>query len=1072
MAKKHKISSKIKLMTLVVFAFVSVVTATGFYAGTVRAGCVTTSYGTTCSGGGSGAGGGRCGNSSDHWWVDTCYGAVWVKGTADSDHIAFPGSPGGNIKTSYVDGCKSNGGAYYALTYQAYNPSTQMPIVGDYRGLVQVRDISKWLGLGEGTKYSDAGTTFKYFAGVTENWDDVYSAWDSAQKKGLAFDTAWLDTSYFCYDPNNLRSTFSATSTIKVDAQTGLGSTIDQTSDPDGETKASVQTTAAETKVQFWHNLKYNGEAVFPDGASTPEVSSYWTVRDHDWNDVGAGRLIADQSYRTNARGANATGHLGEETVTVSLQPGESKTVCHNISYRSKTYDFLPQQNQTGYDGDPKGDVGKSQGCVTVTRVSGDNPDDCEYTGTCPKGDAWFQSTSTVSIGDIPRKDGGKDVEAMSDTSDPDGTSGDVESEESMDAAIANNNHAGWIAFSVDYETTSVDVNFVHNITYTNSFNFESDDTVPAASTYWNVYSDIGSGSSGTFTVNSSKVSQPSGDLYANTVNVPLPNEGDKVTVCQTIQYDPKYISFRVLADHDGRLGHRLSHQYYEYGLSGHGTGRSKACAQVTRRKRPQGVPYSTGGSGEATGAPNTTVMYAGEKASSIGWNNLTASGSMSNRLTAFQSIVYLVAPDKNMDSSNPLTKGGRIYDSSMSPCNYYNGKTGYEWCQVVSNSPSGGMSISSGRHAADIAIAVPDLVGYKYCNSAGWFWEGYVWRCHGSGKDRTCGWERNPSGDHWFIYDSACRTIAKKPSVAFWNSGLYASGSIKSSSSPRYTIQNNLNTRNMVTANGAETLYGSWSEHLSVAAYGPISGFASGSAISLGNANKNIAENYSTLSIANSDKNNIGNSQIGPNPSLRTRLNTYLSQPLGSSISSFSSIPSNSDKTQVFVANGTLNIDHNIEVNGQYNNIYQIPKTVIFVNGNVNIKPGVTRIDAWIIATGTINTCQTDTSSDTAQFRAGSFNNGNRGTTTITHIGNVGTGAEAPVCEDQLVFNGAVIAGGVNLKRTYGSDPESSQPTARYTPAEIFDLSADNYFWAYAQAGRYNSSYTEAYSRELAPRY
>ncbi len=41
-----------------------------------------------------------------------------------------------------------------------------------------------------------------------------------------------------------------------------------------------------------------------------------------------------------------------------------------------------------------------------------------------------------------------------------------------------------------------------------------------------------------------------------------------------------------------------------------------------------------------------------------------------------------------------------------------------------------------------------------------------------------------------------------------------------------------------------------------------------------------------------------------------------------------------------------------------------------------------------------------------------------------------------------------------------------------RFSPAEIFSLGADDYLWAYAQAGRYNSSYTDAYTRELPPRY
>ena len=38
-------------------------------------------------------------------------------------------------------------------------------------------------------------------------------------------------------------------------------------------------------------------------------------------------------------------------------------------------------------------------------------------------------------------------------------------------------------------------------------------------------------------------------------------------------------------------------------------------------------------------------------------------------------------------------------------------------------------------------------------------------------------------------------------------------------------------------------------------------------------------------------------------------------------------------------------------------------------------------------------------------------------------------------------------------------------------TPAEIFNLRADAYLWAYSQASRYTEAQT-TYTRELAPRY
>ena len=86
-------------------------------------------------------------------------------------------------------------------------------------------------------------------------------------------------------------------------------------------------------------------------------------------------------------------------------------------------------------------------------------------------------------------------------------------------------------------------------------------------------------------------------------------------------------------------------------------------------------------------------------------------------------------------------------------------------------------------------------------------------------------------------------------------------------------------------------------------------------------------------------------------------------------------------------------------------------------------------------------------------------------------------------------------MASSLTLHRSYGSDPKirrndaykgsnalqnlnectddnSSECSKRYSVGEIFNFRADSYLWAYAEAGRYDSSYTESYSRELAPRY
>lgn len=1021
------------------------------------------------SGGGSGSSGGSCAPAGSTKWSDTCFGATWKKYTADSDHITIPPSQGGGTKGGTITNCLKYGGEYYRLGLELYNPRT-MQRYYEQVGLVPVRQIRKWLGYGEG---SWAGTQWNEFSD-TENWDEVYENFMIAKKKGYV-STEWADTAWFCWYEGwkSQDSAFSATTNVAVEAQPGLGAPVSAASDPDGDTSITVRTTAETTDIKFWHNISYDGAMNFPLDATAPDVSTYWTVYDDKTN-----QLLADNNFKLNARGANVSGKLGESTVTVKLQPGETQTVCHTISYRSKTIGFsLAPGSDNVYQPDYRGDEEDSKGCITVIRTPDGYVDDCEFTGTCPKGDAEFYSTSTVSINDVYRNeetDNGSshaviDVPAQSDTSDIDGTQGSPDSEDSMNNT---NKRAGWLAFSVDYNTTSVNVDFWHNITYNNNFSFANNDVVEKASTVWSITGSAGSTGSGTFTVENSKQNQTSSNLTAvqQTVQVDLPKEGETYTVCQSISYQPKFISFYVTGDHDGWLGHAESHSYYDYGIKvnepiASNRGGSQACVQITRRKRPEGVPYLPG-DGDPTGLPSSNILYAGEPASPVGWSNLQASGSLSNRLKRFESITYLVPP--NVEFYDGITKGRTVYTTTSSdyPCTYYKEKSEVNWCQIMTTSPTGGLTIYTGKHSISIAIATPDLVGYKYCNSAGWFWEGWKLVCGKNG----CYWVRNPSADHWYVYNAACRAIAKKPSVAFWNGGVYSSGMIKGVTSSRYSLLNDASVGQTLQTNtpalGSQMLFGSWSEHLSISGQA-ISNFSSGSAISRGNdASTTIAASYSTLSISNDNTDAIGYASVQPNNALLTRLDTYLSTPLGVSLSSINDI--DTSKNQVFIANGGLKITKNIVTSGSYSNIYQIPRTVIFVNGDVEVDPSVTQVDAWIIATGKIKTCQGTTSS----YIASSIGSGVRGTSTITNVQskmNVPAN-EAPVCENQLVFNGAVIASGVDLKRTHGSDPATG--TERYTPAEVFNLSADNYLWAYAQAGRYSSSYTEAYTRELAPRY
>lgn len=492
-------------------------------------------------------------------------------------------------------------------------------------------------------------------------------------------------------------------------------------------------------------------------------------------------------------------------------------------------------------------------------------------------------------------------------------------------------------------------------------------------------------------------------------------------------------------------------------------TGFTMLCAEVYRPEDPDGEDPKTWA--KTQGNNDATPMYAGQT-SEIGWN-VRAEWEEARRVTEWKAIAFTVPSDIGHDHTKLEGNTTSIPRQNVEPCAYYGlshkGLWGNHdtWCDVI-----GGRSASSdlgdaGTHdySEKETIALQDYVGYKYCASFGYKWQ-YWFTISYDDQDY---WQYE-NAEYWTNFDAACRTIAKKPSTAFWNSGVLTNGGVKTSLSPRITNFINDGKAQTATSNQFDYLYGSWSEHL--AAIGGYSGtsnkFGSGSSLSRGSGTSNggyndIATSRSPMTIANTSG-TPGNSGIRTSDTLRTRLNTYLSQQAAPS-SSLSNIPISGGEyhlgrdggTKIININGDLTIDRNITVDsGNYDSIYQIPQVVIFVDGNVEIKGDVTEIDAWIIATGTLNTCK--------EF------NGSTQTASKYYTSNT------VVCDKQLTFNGPVMASKADLRRSYGSDPVIQG--ARYTPGEVFNLSGENYLWAYAQAGRYSSSYTEAYSRELAPRY
>jgi len=507
---------------------------------------------------------------------------------------------------------------------------------------------------------------------------------------------------------------------------------------------------------------------------------------------------------------------------------------------------------------------------------------------------------------------------------------------------------------------------------------------------------------------------------------------------------------------------------HYNWSSDYSDSGSSFACAVVVRPEPSKGNPGPTSPGGGVT----NEIMFAGEDTSLI-WRGISAKGVPTRRLRDAQAIKFLVDEIPGYDGS----KLAKVPTTKSDPCETYTARFGANLrkCQEhesKTHNTETELKVEE-SYGAEANVKVPDEVGYKYCHSYGYSFEYWFGVLKGDSEVRLdeddIEWTHDTPKDYWYVFNASCRGVAKKPSVAVWNGSLLTSGSIITSLARRH---------NAITfgeaADGNRTLYGSWAEYLMAANSGLESSrtMGSGSSLSKGSGTSKLCEGdvlstNSTMTIANSVLGStdcaLRPSGIQPNSTFIVRLNAYLRDAENKAqikkIGSVGELYGGVSGNVVLAASGDVNIDHDIQINdGASYTLHSVPQAIIFTNGNININENVQRIDAWLIAPyGSINTCT-------------SFADGN---TTSD-----GKNREGNNCTKQLVFNGPVITKNMQLRRSYGSDPLISRrgtfgtASEKQTPAEVFNLRADSYIWGYAQASRYGSSYSEAYSRELAPRY
>lgn len=654
---------------------------------------------------------------------------------------------------------------------------------------------------------------------------------------------------------------------------------------------------------------------------------------------------------------------------------------------------------------------------------------------------AYFESTSTIDVGDgIPEG--------------PQTTS--------VDGTL-------YIEYSTD--NPSVTVRFSHTMYYKHgSFSMGADDAFTTSGTAGDEQAGSGiadvndtennhtnytitTGGGGDFGVfTTSDGSQSNLGSTSQTVSL---SPGETQTVCSYINYHRKFANMKAkkhITVHyqkdsdpntpgDQTVNEESHMDWYNSGYSG--SGMSGVCATITRPADPTGEPQNPNASGLTT----SNIMFAGET-TAVKWD-INAVGIPVRRLTGRQITAHLIEARPG-NESRFFTGRSR---SGSAPYDYYSGSYIVERKNFGEEGASFSGDSDVDHYSRAFNVVVPDYTGYKYCHSGGYHFDSW-YSINGNWKQDT-----RAGKSYWYVYNASCRTIAKKPSVAIWNGSMLTSGGVNTATATRY---NSATFGTRAESGGSRTLYGSWAEYLDVIGKSDT-GFASGASFAIGSGNLSAPRtspfdsSNSSLTIANKDR--LGSSEVQNNSTYRTRLTTFLEnqavRPGGDTLGAMSNVTD----TQILRYDGNLKITGNITTApGPYSSIYHVPQVVIFVHGNLEIASDVTRLDAWLIVDGKINTC--------SEFRTGE------------------TQADAnnrlldQYCTKQLVFNGPVMAGGLVLNRSFGSDPIVARrgvfnaPPTKYNAGEIFNFRMDSYLWAYAQAGRYASSYTESYTRELAPRY
>lgn len=309
---------------------------------------------------------------------------------------------------------------------------------------------------------------------------------------------------------------------------------------------------------------------------------------------------------------------------------------------------------------------------------------------------------------------------------------------------------------------------------------------------------------------------------------------------------------------------------------------------------------------------------------------------------------------------------------------------------------------------------------------------------------DRVCSylainpWVIPSAGDAWRASSVVCHTIVAQPKVHIWGNDLRVGSSF-------YGGATNLPS---IAKGSMSASNGSWVEY-AITAPNAVDLLASQSGAINGTTETQLA--WSKLTFANEGDASCqfgcfsDAGMLGSIPDVKNALaDSSITYNRGAANVSVSNIPSfvgganlaSFNTSAVVVTTGNIAIDQNIVYNpGSLVGSQNIPQLVL-IGDNITIAEGVTRVDAWLIATNTLSTC-----------------NRNQSDLRSTN------------CNLPLRVNGPVMAGQLLMNRTTNS------PTDPTVAAEVINLRGDAYIWA-NRISRLNGSWQTVYTIELPPRY